>query len=80
VLPDFNALPTWAYATPHNVQLNTPQAETCNACHGNPDLFLTADKVRPEEIEANLPVIVPLVPEAILEPGETITGTVTTQP
>ncbi len=67
--PNFNALPTWAYATPHNVQLKTPQAESCNACHGNPDLFLTADKVKPEEVEANLPVIVPAVPEAI--PDET---------
>jgi hypothetical protein len=65
LLPNFNALPTWAYATPHNIQLKTPQAESCNACHGNPDYFLTADKVSPEEQEANLPVIVPSIPEAI---------------
>jgi thiosulfate/3-mercaptopyruvate sulfurtransferase len=80
LLPNFNALPTWAYATPHNIQRTTPQTETCNACHGNPDLFLTADKVRPEEVEANLPVIVPAAPELILEPGETVTTTVSTQP
>lgn len=67
LLPNFNALPTWAYATPHNIQLKTPQTESCNACHGNPDLFLTADKVRPEEMEANLPVIVPEVPALIPE-------------
>ena len=71
--PNFDNLPTWAYATPHNIQLKTPQAESCNACHGNPALFLTADKIRPEEIQANLPVIVPVVPTAIPEeiPGTT---------
>lgn len=67
LLPNFDRLPTWAYATPHNIQLKTPQAASCNACHGNPDLFLTIDKVRPDEIEANLPVIVPEIPESIPE-------------
>lgn len=65
LLPNFNALPTWAYATPHNIQLKTPQNQSCNACHGNPELFLTAEKVYPEELEANLPVIVPAIPAAI---------------
>ena len=40
LLPNFDALPTWKYATPHNIQRNTPQTETCDACHGNADLFL----------------------------------------
>lgn len=64
LLPDFGNLPTWRYATPHNIQRNTPQTESCNHCHGNLDLFLTADKVKPEELEANAPVIVEEVPEA----------------
>jgi thiosulfate/3-mercaptopyruvate sulfurtransferase len=68
LLPNFDTLPTWAYATPHNIQLKTPQAESCNACHGNPNLFLTADKVIPEELQANQPVIVPQVPSAVPEP------------
>ncbi len=68
LLPNFDALPTWAFATPHNVQRKTPQTETCNACHGNPDIFLTADKVNPEELQANEPVIVPEVPPAIGAP------------
>jgi thiosulfate/3-mercaptopyruvate sulfurtransferase len=67
LLPNFNQLPNWAYATPHNIQRSTPQAESCNACHGNPGLFLTADKVKPEELEANQRVIVPQVPAAIPE-------------
>lgn len=68
----YDALPTWTYATPHNIQRNTPQTESCNACHGNADIFLTLDKLYPEEVEANLSVIVETIPEPIYE----ITGTV----
>ena len=63
LLPDFNVLPTWKYATPHNIQLNTPQNESCNACHGNRRLFLTGEDVSPEEMEANKDVIVTDIPE-----------------
>jgi thiosulfate/3-mercaptopyruvate sulfurtransferase len=63
LLPEFDALPTWVYATPHNIQLNTPQTESCQACHGNADIFLTADKLSEEELEANLPVVVDEVPD-----------------
>jgi thiosulfate/3-mercaptopyruvate sulfurtransferase len=58
LLPNFNALPTWVYATPHNIQRETPQNASCLACHDNPDLFLTLDKVAPEEAEANRSVII----------------------
>jgi hypothetical protein len=68
LLPNFDALPTWTYATPHNIQRNTPQTASCNACHGNPDIFLTEDKVTPEELQANQPVIVPEVPPALGTP------------
>lgn len=74
LLPNFNALPTWAYATPHNTQTKAPQAETCNACHGNADLFLTADKVIESELEANQGVIVNEVPASIEEPGTPASG------
>jgi thiosulfate/3-mercaptopyruvate sulfurtransferase len=62
LLKNIDALPTWVYATPHNIQRETPQTESCGACHGNPGLFLTADKINPEEIEANLPVMINYVP------------------
>lgn len=65
LLPNFNSLPTWVYTTPHNIQLRTPQAESCNSCHGNAALFLTPDKVDPVEVPANRPVIVPAVPSSI---------------
>jgi hypothetical protein len=62
LLTNFDALPTWVYATPHNIQRNTPQTASCDACHGNPDMFLTADKVKPAEQAANAAVIVNAVP------------------
>jgi thiosulfate/3-mercaptopyruvate sulfurtransferase len=65
LLPNFDALPTWKYATPHNIQRNTPQTETCNSCHGNSEVFLTADDVLPEEQGANADVIVEEVPPAM---------------
>ncbi len=66
LLPNFNTLPTWAYATPHNIQLNTPQNASCDKCHGgDSSLFLTADKVKPEELEANASVIVETLPPPI---------------
>lgn len=65
LLPNFDARETWTYSTPHNIQLSTPQTDSCNACHGNPDLFLTADKVAAEELEANRNVIVEEIPPQI---------------
>jgi thiosulfate/3-mercaptopyruvate sulfurtransferase len=68
LLPSFDSLPTWVYATPHNVQKETPQNESCNACHGNAEIFLTIGKVKPEEVNANLNVIVDQVPAPVEEP------------
>jgi hypothetical protein len=65
LLPDFDSQPTWRYSTPHNIQRETSQTEPCNNCHGNPDLFLTANKVNADEMEANASVIVDEIPEAI---------------
>jgi hypothetical protein len=62
LLPTFDNVPTWKYATPHNIQRITPQNENCNNCHGNPALFLTADDVEIEYRAANANVIVEQVP------------------
>jgi hypothetical protein len=64
LLSSFNTLPTWKYATPHNIQRNTPQTAACDACHGNADIFLTADKIAPQELEANQSVIIHQIPES----------------
>ena len=68
LLPGFDSLPTWVYATPHNIQTETPQNASCNACHGNSEIFLTLDKVRPEEVNANRTVIVDQIPGPVEEP------------
>ncbi len=65
LLSRFNTQETWTYATPHNIQRNTPQTKSCNTCHGDPNLFLTADKVAPEELEANKDVIIDTLPPLI---------------
>ncbi|WP_162909221.1 hypothetical protein [Aggregatilinea lenta] len=62
LLNNFLNRPTWSYATPHNTQLDTEQALTCTNCHDNDDVFLTADKVAPAELEANHSVIVEAAP------------------
>ncbi len=67
LLPNFDALPTWTHATPHNIQLNTPRNESCEACHGSPEFFLTEDKVAPAEINTNQNVIVLSPPGALGE-------------
>jgi len=66
-MANFDDLPTWAYATPHNIQRNTPQNESCDACHGNQDIFLTADKVAENELVANDAVIITWIPNPIGE-------------
>jgi thiosulfate/3-mercaptopyruvate sulfurtransferase len=65
LLTNFGKEPTWKYTTPHNIQLRTPQSKSCNSCHGNQALFLTADKVTPDEMKANEDVIVDKVPPKI---------------
>lgn len=62
LLSNFDALPTWKYATPHNILRVTPQSQGCASCHNNPSLFLRAGDVLPDEREANKPVIVDRMP------------------
>lgn len=65
LLTNFDQLNNWKYASPHNIQKRTTQNRECNNCHGNEELFLTADKVKPEFQAANKDVIVPaaLIPK-----------------
>lgn len=68
LLPGFDNLPTWKYTTPHNIQKITPQNATCNNCHGQEQLFLTAADVAPELLNANRNVIVTEIPAEIRRP------------
>jgi len=58
-LKNFDQVPTWKPATPHNIQLKTPQNKSCRSCHKKKKLFLTEKDVKPEERAANRSVIVP---------------------
>lgn len=62
LLPNFDDRPTWLPTTPHNIIRAAPQADDCDSCHDNEDVFLTEDVVAEDEIEANRTVIVPEVP------------------
>jgi hypothetical protein len=57
-LKNFDKLPTWKLATPHNIRRQTPQNKTCNSCHGNKDLFLLTKDVKEKYLKANKDVIV----------------------
>lgn len=66
-LPGYADEPTWRPATPHNIQRNTPQTESCDNCHDSLELYLTADYIDDlierglmvsEELEANETVLV----------------------
>ncbi len=57
LLPGFDDVPTWKYTTPHNIQLDTPQNASCDSCHGNSDIFLSAADVPADEMGANQGVI-----------------------
>jgi len=62
-LTNFDKLPNWKLATPHNIRRKTPQNSSCNSCHGNEKLFLLKKDVDPAYLNANRCVIVP--PEMI---------------
>jgi cytochrome c554/c'-like protein len=64
-LKNFDRLPTWKMTTPHNIRRQTPQNKTCNACHGNKDMFLLKKDVKRKYVKANKNVIVPkdLIPQ-----------------
>ncbi|MBW2709852.1 MAG: hypothetical protein JRD04_11405 [Deltaproteobacteria bacterium] len=59
LLPNFDQLNNWKYASPHNIQRKTTQNRDCNNCHGNEELFLTENNVKPEMRAANKKIIVP---------------------
>ncbi len=59
-LSNFDSLPTWKLATPHNIRRKTPQNSSCNACHGNEPLFLLEKDIEDKEKAANKGVIVPV--------------------
>jgi 3-mercaptopyruvate sulfurtransferase SseA len=56
---NFDQVPTWKRASPHNIQRKTWQAANCNNCHGNRKIFLSGVELLDYEQEANAEVVVP---------------------
>ena len=56
---NFDKVPTWKRASPHNIQRKTWQTANCNNCHGNRDLFLSEADQLDYEKKANAIVVVP---------------------
>ena len=57
----FEVAPTFKYATPHSIARVTRQSVSCEACHEDDTIFLTADDLEglsPVERRANEPVVV----------------------
>ncbi len=65
LLSNYDAEPTFKYATPHTIVRVAPQAESCGSCHNNAELFLTEEDVPEDEREANREVIVDRLPPAM---------------
>ena len=70
-LTEFDAVPTWKLATPHNIQRRTPQNADCNTCHGNRTLFLLPGDLTPADARADANVAVPeeMIPARVKTPG-----------
>ena len=62
-LPRFDEISNWKYSPIHNVQRETTQNQTCNACHGNQDIFLQEEDIWASDSEASRDLIVEEVPE-----------------
>jgi thiosulfate/3-mercaptopyruvate sulfurtransferase len=56
--PEFDSLPTWKRASPHNIRRSTWQNSNCNNCHGRRDLFLAESDLLDYEKAANASVVV----------------------
>ncbi|MCK5837026.1 MAG: hypothetical protein KAH09_07140, partial [Desulfobacula sp.] len=64
-LTRFDALPTWKYTTPHNIQRKTFQNRDCNNCHGKTKLFLTKKDVAFPKANQNVLVSEDKIPAKI---------------
>ncbi|MBI3961814.1 MAG: hypothetical protein HY335_03600 [Deinococcus sp.] len=62
LLPYFDNFPSWKTAAPHNIQRSTDQNRSCNSCHGNQALFLSADDLDPGSSQANQQVVLEKIP------------------
>jgi len=69
-LSNFDQVPTFKLATPHNIRRVTTQNSSCNNCHGNEKLFLKGSDMDSALRKANRKVMAvgEVVPEKVREP------------
>lgn len=67
LVANYDALPTWNSASVHSIQRRTKQNRSCNSCHGQRHLFLTADDLKSDEPTANEKIIFKTVPAKVTE-------------
>jgi hypothetical protein len=65
LLPNYNSVPDWKMATPHNIQLDTPQNASCNSCHGHSEYFLIASDIAANAPTADSKVVVTAIPPTL---------------
>jgi hypothetical protein len=56
-LVNFDRVPTWKTATPHNIQPSTARSSSCASCHNNANLFLRLRDLDPNDSQANGKVV-----------------------
>lgn len=61
-LPQFDTLPTWKGASPHNILRVTSRNGACNDCHGNEKIFLKESDLLEGDSAANKGMLMPKVP------------------
>lgn len=66
-LENYDKQSNWRRSPTHNTQRNTPQANTCNSCHGVKKVFLTEEDILPTDSEASKELVVKSIPEVIKE-------------
>ncbi len=59
MLPNYDDIHNWKYSPNHNIQKNTFQNESCQACHNNDKLFLRESDLIESDSKANSKVVGP---------------------
>ncbi|WP_028308718.1 hypothetical protein [Desulfitibacter alkalitolerans] len=61
-LPNYDTIPNWKYSPTHNIQRQTIQNASCDACHGNPYIFLQERDLRENDSKANKKLLIQELP------------------
>ena len=60
LLPNYHEISNWKYSPTHNIQKSTFQNESCDACHGNENIFLQEKDLIDSDSKDNWRLIPPI--------------------